>query len=117
MDNLLEKRKDKFEQLRIRREQQRSSLSESNTEGSGAANPLKEIPELFVECPTCHKEFTKRHLRENLYVCPECGEYHFFKPENDLENPDVELVKCNWCKKQYDKNYPFCPECGHKREE
>ena len=49
-----------------------------------------------------------------IYVCPECGEYHFYKPENDLENPDVELVKCNWCKKQYDKNYPFCPECGHK---
>ena len=39
---------------------------------------------------------------------------HFHKPENDLENPDVELIKCNWCKKQYDKNYPFCPECGHK---
>ncbi|MBR2639692.1 MAG: hypothetical protein IKL18_00780 [Oscillospiraceae bacterium] len=49
-----------------------------------------------------------------IYVCPECGEYHFYKPENDLENPNVELVKCNWCKKQYDKNYPFCPECGHK---
>ena len=49
-----------------------------------------------------------------IYVCPKCGEYHFYKPENDLENPDVELVKCNWCKKQYDKNYPFCPECGHK---
>ena len=49
-----------------------------------------------------------------IYVCPKCGEYHFYKPENDLENPDVELIKCNWCKKQYDKNYPFCPECGHK---
>lgn len=49
-----------------------------------------------------------------IYVCPKCGEYHFYKPENDLKNPDVELVKCNWCKKQYDKNYPFCPECGHK---
>ena len=49
-----------------------------------------------------------------IYVCPKCGEYHFYKLENDLENPDVELVKCGWCKKQYDKNYPFCPECGHK---
>ena len=49
-----------------------------------------------------------------IYVCPKCGEYHFFRPENDLENPEVELIKCNWCKKQYDKNYPFCPECGHK---
>ena len=49
-----------------------------------------------------------------IYVCPKCGEYHFYKPENDLENPDVELIKYNWCKKQYDKNYPFCPECGHK---
>ena len=84
MDNLLEKRKDKFEQLRIRREQQRSSLSESNTEGSGAANPLKEIPELFVECPTCHKEFTKRHLRENLYVCPECGYHYAMPPEKRI---------------------------------
>lgn len=84
MDNLLEKRKDKFEQLRIRREQQRSSLSESNTEGSGVANPLKEIPELFVECPTCHKEFTKRHLRENLYVCPECGYHYAMPPEKRI---------------------------------
>ena len=84
MDNLLEKRKDKFEQLRIRREQQRSSLSESNTEGSGVANPLKEIPGLFVECPTCHKEFTKRHLRENLYVCPECGYHYAMPPENRI---------------------------------
>ena len=58
--------------------------------------------------------FASDCLPAEIYVCPECGEYHFFKPENDLENPDVELVKCNWCKKQYDKNYPFCPECGHK---
>ena len=84
MDNLLEKRKDKFEQLRIRREQQRSSLSESNTEGSGVANPLKEIPGLFVGCPTCHKEFTKRHLRENLYVCPECGYHYAMPPEKRI---------------------------------
>lgn len=53
-------------------------------------------------------------LQCEIYVCPECGEYHFFKAENDLENPDVELVKCNWCKIKHDKNYPFCPECGHK---
>lgn len=84
MDNLLEKRKDKFEQLRIRRMQQRSSLSESNIEGSGAANQLKPIPELFVECPTCHKEFTKRNLRENLYVCPECGYHYAMPPEKRI---------------------------------
>lgn len=58
--------------------------------------------------------FASDSLPCEIYVCPECGEYHFYKPENDLENPDVELIKCNWCKKQYDKNYPFCPECGHK---
>lgn len=53
-------------------------------------------------------------LNCDIYFCNDCGEFYFFKPENDLENPGLELVKCGWCKKQYDKNYPFCPECGHK---
>lgn len=50
----------------------------------------------------------------DIYICPECGELHFFKAEDDEKNPSLELVKCTFCMKKYDKNYPHCPHCGKK---
>lgn len=85
MDNLLEKRKGKFEKLRVLREQQRNG---GNDAASDLAADIRErektMPELFVECPACHKEFTKRHLRDNLYVCPECGYHYGMPPEKRI---------------------------------
>ncbi|MBR3953342.1 MAG: hypothetical protein IKJ82_07045 [Oscillospiraceae bacterium] len=50
----------------------------------------------------------------DIYVCPECGEIHFFKADDDTKNPEAELRKCGFCMKKYDKNYPHCPHCGRK---
>lgn len=75
-----------------------------------------------IKCLRCDKnlEFVKQEhwasgaVLSDIYVCPECGEIHFFKADDDTQNPDIELVKCTFCMKKYDKNYPHCPHCGKK---
>ena len=50
----------------------------------------------------------------DIYICPECGEYHFLKSE---DCPKEELVKCKWCLKMVDPSYPHCSRCGHRFDE
>ena len=60
------------------------------------------------------RDYEKDFILTDIYVCPECGEYHFFKYELLKKE---ELVKCKWCCKMVDPNYPHCPVCGHKEGE
>ncbi|MBE6899686.1 MAG: hypothetical protein E7479_03350 [Ruminococcaceae bacterium] len=50
----------------------------------------------------------------DIYICPECGEYHFIKGE---KKPEGELVKCKWCCKKVDASYPKCTNCGRSFDE
>ncbi|MBR5309834.1 MAG: hypothetical protein IKU42_01760 [Oscillospiraceae bacterium] len=51
------------------------------------------------------------YLPVDIYLCPECGEYHFIKTQPCEKE---KLVKCKWCCKMVDPDYPCCPVCGHK---
>ena len=51
------------------------------------------------------------YLSVDVYLCPECGEYHFIKPTPCEKE---KMVKCKWCLKMVDPSYPCCPNCGHK---
>ena len=57
------------------------------------------------------RDYSKGHLPVDIYICPECEEYHFIKTQPCKKE---ELVKCKWCCQMVDPSYPFCPECGHK---
>ena len=50
-------------------------------------------------------------LTVDVYLCPECMEYHFIKPQPCEKE---KLIKCKWCCQMVDPSYPHCPECGHK---
>ena len=63
--------------------------------------------------PLLFSEKNKEDFRlpVDIYLCSECGEYHFIKPQPcEKEN----LVKCKWCCQMVDPDYPCCPVCGHK---
>ncbi len=56
------------------------------------------------------RDYEKDFLPVDIYLCPECGEYHFIKCEPCKKE---ELIKCKWCCKMVDPTYPHCPNCGH----
>ena len=57
------------------------------------------------------RDYSKGHLPVDIYICPECEEYHFIKTHPCEKE---KLIKCKWCCKMVDPNYPCCPVCGHK---
>ena len=72
MSNLLAKRKGKIVKY--------SKLRYSETIENASKTKVETVDTTpFVACPACEKECTKRTLRQNLYMCPECG-YHYTMP-------------------------------------
>ncbi|MBQ7874352.1 MAG: hypothetical protein IJ306_04220 [Oscillospiraceae bacterium] len=53
----------------------------------------------------------------DIYICPECGEYHFIKAGDESKDSNAKLIKCKFCLKKYHESYPHCPICGHRQDE
>lgn len=56
------------------------------------------------------RDYSKGHMPVDIYLCPDCGELHFFKVEPCEKE---KLIKCKWCCHMVDPSYPHCPDCGH----
>ena len=58
------------------RREQLAALAGLRRKSTPAPAPAREAPEeLFLQCPGCGKGTAKARLRENCYVCPECGHH------------------------------------------
>ena len=76
-------------------------------------------------------------LEMEIYSCPKCGKFEFFRPMEEMEfqtEEDGELlpegdrkivgvsrdgmpqVRCPACGKVHDFDYPRCPHCDHPNE-
>lgn len=81
MNGLIDKRKNKFENLKKLRNQARTLVEEAKSQ-----NELGPAEELFVECPDCRESFSKHQIRKNLYMCPGCGHYYAMPPEKRIRS-------------------------------
>ena len=41
----------------------------------------RDVPELWVRCPSCEAQVYKKELEQNLWVCPHCGYHHRVGPD------------------------------------
>lgn len=64
-------------------------------------------------------------LEVEVYICSRCGKIEFYTSENVDEDEEDEsdklrykdqgkTIKCPYCGRSIDFNYPICPFCGHK---
>ncbi len=52
----------------------------------------------------------------DIYVCPVCEKYEFFKPDREQMKQQQIITTCPACGKSYSAYLTACPRCGKERE-
>src|SRR5262245_57499058 len=71
---------------RVTTQQSASSKARTRTWGDVKEQGRKTIPEgVWLRCDSCEKMVYRRHLEENLHVCPECGYHNRISAQQRIE--------------------------------
>lgn len=54
-------------------------------------------------------------LDADIYACPQCEKYEFFKPDKEQMKQDEIITRCPECGKSYSAYFAACPRCKAKK--